>query len=155
MQGSLQNYIHWLVVVAVQTYINGSNISKTRINPEHRCIADFIFRTASVSVKRVQHRFWSVVKSRKHVLSRFLTAFMTSQPFFDPHSLYIAFQTPPFLTPSSPPLLPSTTMVFHRWPFIDKGLVENFQGLYERSMRMEPRCKEVRFIWGHVGQCSS
>ncbi|KEH31053.1 hypothetical protein MTR_4g088720 [Medicago truncatula] len=35
-------------------------------------------------------------------------------------------------------------MVFHRWPFIDKGLVENFQGFYERSMRMEPRYNEVR-----------
>jgi len=39
-------------------------------------------------------------------------------------------------------------MCFHRWSFIERGLFENFQGLYERSMRMEPRCKEVWFIWG-------
>jgi len=42
-------------------------------------------------------------------------------------------------------------MVFHRWSFIDKGLVENFQGLYERSMRKEPPCKEVWFIGGSCG----
>jgi len=36
------------------------------------------------------------------------------------------------LQPSHP--LPSTTMVFHRRPFIKTGLFENFQGLYERSM---------------------
>jgi len=32
------------------------------------------------------------------------------------------------------PFLPSTTMVFHRWPFIETRLFGNFQGLYERSM---------------------
>jgi len=25
-------------------------------------------------------------------------------------------------------------MIFHRWPFKERGLFENFQGLYERSM---------------------
>ncbi|KEH39630.1 hypothetical protein MTR_2g104950 [Medicago truncatula] len=40
-------------------------------------------------------------------------------------------------------------MVFHRWPFIDKGFVENFQGLYERSMRMEPRCNKARRKFEH------
>jgi len=36
------------------------------------------------------------------------------------------------LQPSHP--LPSTTMVFHRWPFIETCLFGNFQGLYERSI---------------------
>jgi len=48
--------------------------------------------------------------------------------------------------PPSPPL-PSTIMCFHRWSFIERGIFENFQGLYERSMGMAPRCKEVRFVW--------
>jgi len=38
-----------------------------------------------------------------------------------------------FLLRPSPPL-PSTIMVFHGWPFIETGLFENFQGLYEWSM---------------------
>ena len=38
-----------------------------------------------------------------------------------------------FLLQPSPPL-PSTTMVFHRWPFIETCLFGNFQGLDERSI---------------------
>ena len=48
---------------------------------------------------------------------------------------------PQFLTPPSPTLSSSSsvsTMVFHRWPFIERGLFGAFQGLYERSMGMEP-----------------
>jgi len=36
------------------------------------------------------------------------------------------------LQPSPP--LPSTTIVFHRWSFIETSFFGNFQGLYERSM---------------------
>ncbi|KEH36433.1 hypothetical protein MTR_2g007943 [Medicago truncatula] len=35
-------------------------------------------------------------------------------------------------------------MVFHRWPFIDKGLVENFQGLYERFLSLIKSILNVR-----------
>ncbi|KEH28670.1 hypothetical protein MTR_4g009693 [Medicago truncatula] len=46
-------------------------------------------------------------------------------------------------------------MDFHRWPFIDKGFIENFQGLYERSMRMEPlyefRSQKHQFLLKQVG----
>ena len=61
---------------------------------KQRCISDCIFRTASVSwpvvcstSKTFFKRFLSVVRSRKHVLPRFLTTFAASQPFFDPPSL--------------------------------------------------------------------
>ena len=117
-----------------------------------RCIPDCIFRNASVP--------WPVVcttricrwSSQKNVFYHVFWLHLWLPNHFSP--------TPPYKYPSkphhfshhpSPPLLPSTTMVFHRWPFIDKGLVENFQGLYERSMRMEPRCNEGRFIWGSCG----
>jgi len=117
-------------------------------NPESMCNLDYKIRTAPESFGR-----WSAPHITRLSIVLVLgqvkkTCFYT---FFDcikcrytpcNHSFPInslpnhTILSHPFLLfllqPS--PSLPSTTMIFHRWPFIEIGLFGNFQGLYEKSM---------------------
>jgi len=121
-------------------------------NPEFMCNPDYKIQTASESFGR-----WSTPRGTRLSIVLVLgqvkkTCFYT---FFDcikcrytpcnhsfpinslpNHTISHTILSHPlllFLLRPSPPL-PSTIMVFHGWPFIETGLFENFQGLYEWSM---------------------
>jgi len=82
--------------------------------------------------------FWPVVYTtnktffkrgqvKKRVFTHFLTELMPFPPLFTLLPLEIAFIFSKIVTPSSP--LPFTTMCFHRWPFIERGIFENPSGV--------------------------
>jgi hypothetical protein len=79
--------------LALQRSANFSLVHHKRINPENifrkpKVHSGFyIPERLSAMAGGLHHTFLTVVKSKKRVLPRFLTAFMASQPFFTHPSL--------------------------------------------------------------------
>ena len=71
--------------------------------------------------------FWSIKSEQRLPIRPFLTKLMFFPPFFYPPSLLIDFISSQFQTTSSS--LPSTTMCFHHWPFIETCLFGNPSGV--------------------------
>ena len=102
-------------------------------NPECMWIPDYIFRTApEVLAGGLHHKenvfqtFWAVVKCKNTFFDRHWwppTRFLTPSPINMVHFLK-KFHTFFFLLFSS-----STTMCFHRWPFIERGLFGKASGV--------------------------
>jgi len=87
---------------------------------KHMCIPDFIFRNASVMAGGLHHTFLLVVKSKNafyHVFDCIYGLPTVFEPPLPINSLPNPHHFSHHPLPPSPPLLPSTTMVFHRWPF--------------------------------------